>query len=437
MAAISFLQLPIEVTQQICNWVRPRDLLRVRQTCRELNERTFLLFAQRFFESRCVMILPESLENLRQISQHPVLSKAVRTLEISTLYFVPIDELKPFMEHDHVDDGSWCRTPAAVAYQACHSAQQELLKGDRNIPPLTDALKSFTNCTSISTVDLHTRVPWGLKALTRRLEISFPPKADNSHFGLKLESFITSQNVSQMSQESGPGVHDLILSTVMRLAMDCHVPVQRLNIFSQGDPDSACHRLSEYHSSELSKVDRLNFVLVSSNCTCWAHDGGKGWKDSVKLIASCPELTHVQVFMMHRLRFANLSYIQAPKLASFELYNMELRDADIIEFFRRHRETLRSVKMTFCMLQAANLRVRWITDGPDLNFKAWSQVLSVLRDETNVEELYLKNVHSPHGGHGPFRANSKDDITRVIAEMAESMALRLQAQQELLRDLND
>ncbi|KAJ3455961.1 hypothetical protein MRS44_017443 [Fusarium solani] len=427
MAAISFLQLPTELTEQICSWVEPGDLLRVRQTCRELNERTFLLFTQRFFESRCVMILPESLKTLHQISQHPMLSKAVRTLEISTLYFVPPDELQPLLGHEQDGGGSWYRTPAVVAYQAYHSAQQELLKGDINIPPLTDALKGFTNCTSIGTVDLHTRLPWGFKALTRRLEICIPTRAGGPDQGLELESFINSQNVAQTSQESGPGVLDLILSVVMGLAMDCHVPVRRLNIFSQGDPDSACHGLSEYHSSELSNVNRLDFVLVSPSCTCWAHDGGKAWKDSVKLIAACPGLTHLQVFMTHRLRFASLSYIHAPKLTTFELHCMECRDTDIIDFFRRHRETLRSVKMTFCMLQAVNLRVRWTSDGTDPNFEAWSQVLIVLRDETNVEELHLTEIHSSYGGHGPWRANSKEGITRVIGEMAESLALKLQA----------
>ncbi|RSM06997.1 hypothetical protein CDV31_008839 [Fusarium ambrosium] len=425
MAAISFLQLPTELTEQICGWVDPGDLLRVRQTCRELNERTFHLFAQRFFESRCVMILPESLENLHQISQHPVLSKAVHTLEISTLYFVPADELQPPLGPWQDDAASWYRTPAVVAYQAYYSAQQTLLKSGTGIPRLTDALKGFANCTSIGMVNLHTRLPWGFKVLTRRLEIDFPTKESVPDYGL--EQFINYQDVSQAGEESGPGVVDLILRAVMRQAMDCHVPVRRLNIFSKGDPDSACPGLSEYHSSELHKVNRLDFVLVSSNCTCWAHDGGKAWKDSVKLIAACPELTHLQVSMWHRLRFASLSYIHAPRLTTFELDRMECRDADMIDFFRRHRETLRSVKMTFCMMQAAHLRTRWSSDGADPNFEAWSQVLSVLRDETNVEELHLIDIHSSYGGHGPWRVNSKEGITRVISEMAESLALKLQA----------
>ncbi|RSL49539.1 hypothetical protein CEP54_012399 [Fusarium duplospermum] len=341
MAAIGLLQLPTELTEQICGWIDPGDLLRVRQTCREINERTFHLFAQRFFESRCVMILPESLENLHQISQHPVLSKAVHTLEISTLYFVPPDELQPSLGPQQDDMASWYRTPAVVAYQAYHSAQQTLLKSDVGIPRLTDALKGFTNCTSIGMVNLHTRLPWGFKVLTRRLEICFPTKESVPDYGL--EQFINYQHVSQAGEESGPGVVDFILRAVVRLAMNCHVPVRRLNIFSRGDPDSACPGLSEYHSSELLKVNRLDFVLVTSNCTCWAHDGGKAWKDSVKLIAACPELTHLHVSMWHRLRFASLSYIHAPRLETFELQSMECRDADMIDFFRRHRETLRSL----------------------------------------------------------------------------------------------
>lgn len=372
------------------------------------------------------MILPESLETLHQISQHPMLSKAVRTLEISTLYFVPPHELQPLLEPEQ-DGDSWYRTQAVIAYQAYHSAQQKLLKGDTDTPPLADTLRGFTNCTSIGTADLHTRLPWGFKAVTRRLEICFPSRARWRDNGLELENFIDSQNVAQTSQESGPGVLDLILNVVMGLAKDCHVPVRRLNIFSQGDPDRPCHGITENHSSVLSNVNRLDFLLVSSDCTCWAHDGGKAWKDSVKLIAACPGLTHLKVYMRHTLRFASLSYIRAPKLTTLELHCMECRDADVIDFFRRHRETLRCVKMTYCMLQASNLRVRWCLDGTDPNFEAWGNVLSVLRDETNAEELHLERIHSPYGGHGPFRAGSKEDITRVIGEMAESLALKLQA----------
>ena len=65
----------------IASLLPPEDLFNFRSTCRAINNQSYLTFAERFFETRRIMLHSESLKSLIDVSQHDVLSSRVRTLE--------------------------------------------------------------------------------------------------------------------------------------------------------------------------------------------------------------------------------------------------------------------------------------------------------------------------------------------------------------------
>ncbi|RKU46525.1 hypothetical protein DL546_008819 [Coniochaeta pulveracea] len=72
--------LPGELVEKISTWLRKSDLKRFRLTCKAINEATLHHFRQRFFTKRFYMLNERSLNNLLEISQHPFLSRGVKTI---------------------------------------------------------------------------------------------------------------------------------------------------------------------------------------------------------------------------------------------------------------------------------------------------------------------------------------------------------------------
>jgi hypothetical protein len=78
------LELLTEIISMICEYLDDESLARCRQVCRGLGDKSTLTFGARFFGSIIAILHPISLGILEGISQHPLLSKFVKVVRIST-----------------------------------------------------------------------------------------------------------------------------------------------------------------------------------------------------------------------------------------------------------------------------------------------------------------------------------------------------------------
>jgi hypothetical protein len=78
------LELPTKIISMICRYLDDKSLARCRQVCRSLAVKSTLTFGARFFGSIIAILHSISLGILEEISQHPLLSKFVKVVWIST-----------------------------------------------------------------------------------------------------------------------------------------------------------------------------------------------------------------------------------------------------------------------------------------------------------------------------------------------------------------
>jgi hypothetical protein len=88
MTQTSLVNLPVELVNNVTTNLDSLDLLNLRQTCQAIAAKTAKAFRNRFFNTRYVMLGRRSLSNLVEISHHPVLSQAVRIVELCVNHLV-------------------------------------------------------------------------------------------------------------------------------------------------------------------------------------------------------------------------------------------------------------------------------------------------------------------------------------------------------------
>ncbi|KAH8810977.1 hypothetical protein F5884DRAFT_670696 [Xylogone sp. PMI_703] len=80
MSAIS--NLPAELIEMVANELDTIDFLNFRLVCKEFWSKSFALFLECYFRTRYHTLSRQSLENLVQISRHPILGPSLHILEI-------------------------------------------------------------------------------------------------------------------------------------------------------------------------------------------------------------------------------------------------------------------------------------------------------------------------------------------------------------------
>jgi len=73
---------PIELIRLICIEMESQDLFNFRLLSREMNRVSFPYFLDRYFRTRYHMLSRISLENLLQVSSHPIFGPSLRSLEV-------------------------------------------------------------------------------------------------------------------------------------------------------------------------------------------------------------------------------------------------------------------------------------------------------------------------------------------------------------------
>ena len=141
-----------------------------RLVSREINYKSFSYFLDCYFHSRHHMLDWYSLENLLQISSHPVFGPSLRILEICVdhltdepPYFKPcrLDRSKQY-EVATVNEGE---------YKRYLDDQTYLGESGLDTAYLTQAFVNLSNCRTIVVSDVHR--PWGAASQERRTGV-FP-----------------------------------------------------------------------------------------------------------------------------------------------------------------------------------------------------------------------------------------------------------------------
>ncbi|KAK1448108.1 hypothetical protein CMEL01_16809, partial [Colletotrichum melonis] len=175
--------LPTEIIGAISQYLEPPGVLGLRSTCRALADKISGPFQHRFFHTRYVMLERQSLQNLVDISRHPVLRSAVQVVELTVDHLVaPVDymsradysacgindELDPvrLRNGETVSLGSDGYDAVVEAYKAEWGGYRDFLQTKLGIKHLVEALSNLPRCGAVG-IDDGVR-PWGAFRLGRR-----------------------------------------------------------------------------------------------------------------------------------------------------------------------------------------------------------------------------------------------------------------------------
>ncbi|KAI8710630.1 F-box domain-containing protein [Fusarium sp. LHS14.1] len=190
----TLLSLPVETIQLIPGYLSADDFRAFRQTCRDINAKTFSRFARTYFQTRYVMLEKESLNTLIHISEHPLLGPEVRTLGLCTDHFTepedgsdesqslwsvmagysdsdglelwPSGELSMWPEDGDDNDDDVLNQSYATTYRRYFDAQEDFLSGP-DIEALRRAMRRLSNCKTLLLTDAC--IPWGGARLEREI----------------------------------------------------------------------------------------------------------------------------------------------------------------------------------------------------------------------------------------------------------------------------
>jgi hypothetical protein len=122
--APQLLSLPVEVTENI-TWRVGDDLYHLRRSCRDLQQKTWHVFKERYFSLRQVWIERKSLSTLLEISQYKPLADAVRTVVVAC-HHLSYSEVYVHQNYESVQDEEDDRAKAVRDL----FNDQEVLKND-------------------------------------------------------------------------------------------------------------------------------------------------------------------------------------------------------------------------------------------------------------------------------------------------------------------
>lgn len=164
--------LPSEVITLLAIELETEDFLNLRRTCRDLNSKSFCQFLGSYFKTRYHMINRHSLQNLLEVSAHPVFGPSLHTLEICIDHLT--EDPPDYEPGTWIEPGRWMflaesDTAANVneeAYKHCLEDQKRLGECGLDTAYLTRALINLSKCRAVYINDTHR--PWGAASQKRQ-----------------------------------------------------------------------------------------------------------------------------------------------------------------------------------------------------------------------------------------------------------------------------
>ncbi|KAF0318439.1 F-box domain-containing protein [Colletotrichum asianum] len=153
--------LPTELMEGVAYNLGSGDVLNLRETCRAAAAGTFRLFQGYLFTTRLVMLERQSMQNLIEISRHPVLRKAVKEVELCVHHLIEPEVYKRLASTGDND--------AEESYKESWKDMTDPSSRKMNIMRLAEALSQLPNCKTVGVG--NRRQPWGAVRLARRIGV--------------------------------------------------------------------------------------------------------------------------------------------------------------------------------------------------------------------------------------------------------------------------
>lgn len=159
----NFVSLPIEIVEEVTDYLSPEDFLHLRVTCRAIADKTFRLFQADFFNTRAVMLEQQSMQNLVDISRHPILRQAVEQVELCVDHLIEPDIYKRRVSN--AGDQRW--ENIGKLYRESWKDMTDQFSHRICTAQLAKALSRLPNCRAVGVG--NTYKPWGAVKLARRI----------------------------------------------------------------------------------------------------------------------------------------------------------------------------------------------------------------------------------------------------------------------------
>lgn len=362
-------RLPNEILAETAGFLDSETLLNVRLLSRNISTTIHHVITQRFCRSRAVFINAHSLNTLDQISLSEKYRASVTTLNIG-IHHVPDpddDSIKIALDHPR--------------YLALLEDQKWLIKSGEAAARLTLALKKLSNCTTIRITD-------------------FPYDSDRSFRESNSDQPLTT---SMMMPTSIDFVKDLISMTIAAVnTSGCMLETFYIGHEGEG---IKTQQLPMFSSSRLG----LPFFKLSSLCLILDPEFDESENSVIAYL-----LDWIKLFPF--LRALELSFVEFLTSAQFSLLGRNLHVEgltslilsvvdchyeDLAVFFRRHRDSLHSIRLHSIELSGRK--------------QPWRSILKLIRDGTLIDSIQLSYCFTDEGLIS-FGAYSQDRKMRIPTE---------------------
>ena len=378
----TLLSLPVETTQLILGYLSADDLRAFRQTCRDINAKTFSRFARTYFQTRYVMLEKESLNTLIHISEHPLLGPEVRTLGLCTDHFPepdddlresqslwsimagysdsdgldlwPSGELSMWPEDD--DDDDILNQSYATTYRRNFDAQEDFLSGP-DVEALGRAMSRLSNCTTLLLTDAC--IPWGAARLEREIGeldrgLGYDDAGSERFVKHVLHVMLTAANASKLPLEE----LCIYLGQEDRPQTKSPISFHLLDL-------SPGHMAQSESRSDITSLTTLKLLASPPfEKTSEENDSAPTWSQNLtRFIGLFPHLAHFSLafsndFDLQTISPCLYSILSIPQLRKLELARLEVAESELAGLLLRHQSTLEEISLWEVVMDD---KVSWTT----------------------------------------------------------------------------
>lgn len=375
----SLLQLPNEILYLIAGELDLRSLLDFRLASIHLNDIALPAILERRFETRYVMLQQDSIENLIEISRHPVYGPALKHLAIC------IDHLTQFPEYNHVlprwgdtirmhreGDLTSRVTDQRIridgeevvvnrpTYDRLLEDQKYMMASGLNTTYLAQAMAAFPNLETIIFDDGFK--PWGATALERQTGVPM------------VNSIAARDSIEFVTQTLRAIIIAIVTSNISLFELDLAVG----QLYHGISPDMLVfpRPVLRYIQSHPINLTSLCLSVYPRNTT---PPKDEQVDDILRFIALFSGLKRLALGFCQRHRNEYLPLIsqklRIPGLQFLCIYSIDCTEGELATLLLGHRDSLEEVEFS---------TVNIIPGGG-----TWQSLLATVRDELTVQVLSM------------------------------------------------
>lgn len=379
----TLLQLPNEIISLIAYELSLQSLLDFRLASRHLNGVALPAFSKRRFETRYVMLQQHSLENLLEISRHPVFSPALKTLTICIDHLTEYPEdgrtlwhwgdsvrmhhegyLIPGAPDPTLRGDSEEAVVNRPAYDRIFEDQKCMMESGLNTTYLAQAIAAFPNLETVVVDDAFK--PWGATTLERQT-------------GVPMANGIESLNSIEFVMQT-------LRATILAIAASNTSP----------ELDIAIGRLNGGISPDMLVFPRpvLQFIQshpISLTSLCLSVSSRNSMRPDSELVGDLlgfitlfPGLQRLSLEFNPRDEYEHFPAIsqtlRLPGLRFLRIEAVQCTEDELVALLLGHKDSLEEVCFSLVDL---------ISEGG-----TWQSLLATVRDKLSIQVLTMENCLS-------------------------------------------